>query len=169
MTYMTIGKVASTHGVRGAIKVFPLTDDKKRFSLLDSVFIEDVKGNLLKYEINQIKYVNKFVVLELAEVTSMDIALSLKQGIVKIPKEEAIKLKDGEYYVEDLEGIVVVDEDNNHLGKLKEVMHTGANDVYVIDLENGKELLLPAIKKCILSIDMKENIMQVFVLEGLMP
>jgi len=167
--YRIIGKVATTHGVRGAIKVFPLTDDKKRFDYLDTVFIEDVQGKLEKYQINKVKYVNKFVVLELKEMTTMDEALSLKQGMVKIHKEEEVALCRNEYYIDDLEGIDVEDITGKHLGKLKEVLLTGANDVYIIELKNGKELLLPAIKECILNVDIKKQVMQVHVLEGLMP
>lgn len=168
MDYMYIGRVANTHGVRGDIKVFPTTDDKKRFEKLKKITIEDARGNDAEYHIIGIKYVNKFVVLNLKEIEDMDSALRLKQGIVKIDKKYALPLEKDEYYVQDLVGLEVVDEDENKLGMLREVLHTGSNDVYIIDLEDGGEVLIPAIKKCILKINMKKRVMKVHVLEGLM-
>ena len=77
-------------------------------------------------------------------------------------------LKKDEYFIADLIGVEVFDEKDEKLGALEDVMQTGANDVYVIRLSDGKELLLPAIKECILSVDVEEKRMQVHVLDGLL-
>lgn len=168
MDYIYIGRVASTHGVKGAIKVFPTTDDPKRFNLLKEIVLEDSKGGNKKYTIQKIKYVNKFVVVELEEVTDMNAALLLKQCYVKIPKADALPLDEDEYYVQDLRGLKVVLEDESEFGILKDVLFTGSNDVYVVTMTNGKELLLPAIKECVLSINMETRIVKVHIMEGLM-
>lgn len=99
----------------------------------------------------------------------MDSAMQLKQGVVKIDRKHALPLKKDEYYVQDLEGVEVYDEEGRKLGVLREVIFTGSNDVYAIDLDQGGEVLLPAIKDCILKIDMKKKkTMKVHILEGLM-
>lgn len=168
MDYIYIGRVANTHGVRGEIKVFPTTDDIKRFEKLKKITIEDPRGTDHLYHIIGVKYVSKFVVLKLKEVTDMDAALALKQGVVKIERKHALPLNKDEYYVQDLEGVEVYLENGDRLGTLREVLFTGANDVYIIDLTDGGEVLLPAIKDCILNIDMKKRQMTVHVMEGLM-
>jgi 16S rRNA processing protein RimM len=167
MEYMYIGRVANTHGVKGVIKVLPTTDDPKRFELLKKITIEDAKGHDQDYTIVKVKYLHQFVLLELKEVTDMNGAIFLKMGIVKIPKEEALPLDKDEYYVQDLVGVKVYDDFDAYLGVLREVLFTGSNDVYCVALENGKELLLPAIKDCILSVDMTLRVMKVHVMEGL--
>lgn len=168
MEYVYIGRVANTHGVRGGIKVFPTTDDPKRFEKLKKVIIEDARGHEATYHIKNVKYASKFVVLELKEITDMDEAMKLKQGIVKIDRKHALPLEEDEYYVQDLMGMEVFEEDGKKLGTLREVIFTGANDVYAVDLEGGGEVLLPAIKDCVLEIDVKKRKMTVHVMEGLM-
>ena len=168
MDYMYIGRVANTHGVKGVIKVLPTTDDPKRFELLKKVTIEDARGKEADYTVIKVKYLHQFVLLELKEVTDMNMAESLKLGIIKIPKEDALPLETDEYYVQDLIGLKVYDHVDAYLGVLKDVLFTGSNEVYVVSLESGKELLLPAIKECILNVDMTGKNMKVYVMEGLM-
>lgn len=168
MEYVYIGRVANTHGVRGAIKVFPTTDDPKRFEKLKKIIIEDPRGHEATYHITGVKYVSKFVVLELKELTDMDMALKLKQGIVKIDRKHALPLEEDEYYIQDLIDMDVFDEEGTLLGRLREVIFTGANDVYAVDLVEGGEVLLPSIKECVLDIDVKNKRMKVHVMEGLM-
>ncbi|PKM54182.1 MAG: 16S rRNA processing protein RimM [Firmicutes bacterium HGW-Firmicutes-3] len=168
MEYMYIGRVANTHGVKGVIKVLPTTDDPKRFELLKKITIEDARGKEADYTVIKVKYLHQFVLLELKEVMDMNMAESLKLGIIKIPKEDALPLETDEYYVQDLIGLKVYDHVDIYLGIIKDVLFTGSNEVYVVTLESGKELLLPAIKDCILNVDMAGNKMKVYVMEGLM-
>lgn len=165
--FLYIGRVANTHGVQGMIKVLPTTDDPKRFELLKRVYIEDIKGNTASYTVKSVKYFNKFVLLTLKEVTDMNGAMLLKQGIIKIPRDEALPLYDDEYYITDLIGLDVYDDKGDYIGPLKDVIFTGSNDVYVIENGSKEGLLLPAIKECIQSIDLVQNKMTVTVLKGL--
>lgn len=165
--FLYIGRVANTHGVQGMIKVLPTTDDPTRFELLKEIYIEDIKGNTSPYTVKSVKYFNKFVLLGLKEVTDMNGAMLLKQGIIKIPREEALPLEEDEYYITDLIGLDVYNDNGSFIGPLKDVIFTGSNDVYVIDNGSKEGLLLPAIKECIKSIDLKQNKMVVTVLEGL--
>lgn len=165
--FLYIGRVVNAHGVLGMIKVLPTTEDPKRFELLKEVLIEDIKGNTKNYTIKSVKYINKFIILALKEITDMNTASLLKQGIIKIPREQALPLEQDEYYVSDLIGLEVYDNKGTKLGDLVDIIFTGSNDVYVVD--NGKkELLLPAIKQCIESIDLSNKKMIVNILEGLL-
>ena len=85
-----------------------------------------------------------------------------------VTRENAVELKKDEYFIADLIGVSVISDDNSLRGILKDVIQTGANDVYVIDLEDGRQLLLPAIKECVLMVDLDENIMKIHVLDGLL-
>ncbi|PKM50756.1 MAG: 16S rRNA processing protein RimM [Firmicutes bacterium HGW-Firmicutes-7] len=166
--FLYIGRVANTHGVQGMIKVVPTTDDPKRFELLENIYIEDLKGKTTVYTIKTVKYINKFVILDLKEITDMNAAILLKQGIIKIPREEALPLEQGEYYISDLIGLDVYDDKGTRIGPLKDIIFTGSNEVYVVDNGTRDGLLLPAIKQCIQSIDLKNKKIIVTILEGLM-
>lgn len=168
MDYVYVGRVANTHGVRGGVKVFPTTDDPNRFKQLKTITLEDLKGQDKDYKITNVKFAGKFVVLQLEGIDTIDSALLLKQQIVKVPRTEALPLEDDEYYVQDLIGIAVEDDTGRHKGIIKDVMFTGNNEVYVIDLDDGQELLLPAIKACILHVDMEQKKMDIHILEGLL-
>ena len=85
-----------------------------------------------------------------------------------VTRENAVKLKKDEYFIADLIGMMVKEEDGAILGTVSDVLQTGANDVYVVALADGGEVLLPAIKDCILSVDMEKREMQVHVLDGLL-
>lgn len=165
--FLYIGRVANTHGIKGMIKVMPTTDDPTRFELLEGILIEDIKGNTNSYTITSVKYFKQFVLLQLKEVTTMDEAMTLKQGIIKIPRALALPLEKNEYYVSDLYGVEVYTEDGEKLGLLKDIIFTGSNDVYVIDNGTKNGILVPAIKDCIKSVDIEQNKMTVHLLEGL--
>lgn len=165
--FIYIGRVANTHGIKGMIKVLPTTDDPTRYELLKEIFIEDSKGNTKSYTITRIKYFKQLVLLQLKEVTTMDEAIALKQGIIKIPKALALPLEKDEFYVSDLIGVEVYTEDGEKLGMLKDIIFTGSNDVYVIDKGTKKDILIPAIKDCIKNIDIEQGKMTVHLLEGL--
>ena len=79
-----------------------------------------------------------------------------------------MELGPDEYFITDLIGLQVLTEDGEALGVLKDVLETGANDVYVVEMKNGRELLIPAIKDCILDVDTEQGTMTVHLLEGLM-
>lgn len=166
MDYFNIGKIVNTHGIRGEVKVIPLTDDPKRFELLEYVYIDNNKS-LEKYTIKNIKYFKNMVIIKFEELQDMTSAEKLKQSIVKIPRELALPLEDDEYYVQDLIDIKVSTDDCEYLGTIKDIIFTGSNDVYVIETEDKKEILIPALKQCIKQIDMNSKTMIVSLLEGL--
>ena len=165
--FIYIGRVANTHGVKGMLKILPTTEDLKRFELLKELYIENIKGITEKFQIKEIKYLKQFVLLQLEGIEDMNKAMLYKQGIVKIPKEQALPLDKDEYYVFDLIGLKVITNDGNELGVLKNIIFTGSNDVYEVEDSNNNTILIPAIKECIINIDISEKIILVKLLEGL--
>ena len=117
--------------------------------------------------IEGIKFFKQFVIVKFKDYDSINDIEKYKGRSIYVTRENAVKLSADEYFIADLIGMEVVDEEGGRIGELKDVMETGANDVYVIKRDEGDELLLPAIKQCILSVDTADNVMKVHVLKGL--
>ncbi len=162
-----VGIITSTHGVRGEVKVFPTTDDVKRFKRLKEVILDTGKDKI-NLEIEGVKFFKQMVILKFKGIDTLNDVEQYRQKSIYVTRANAVRLSKDEYFVADLIGLQVIDEENNDLGTLVDVMSTGANDVYVINLPDGRELLLPAIKQCILNVDINNNRIQVHVLEGLL-
>lgn len=164
---LQVGIITSTHGVRGEVKVYPTTDDVKRFKKLKDIILDTGKEKL-SLEIEGVKFFKQMVILKFKGLDNMNDVEKYRQKSLYVTRANAVRLRKDEYFIADLIGSKVFDEENKELGMLKDVMVTGANDVYVIKMTDGKELLLPAIKQCILKVDVEEQYMQVHVLEGLL-
>lgn len=163
--YFEIGKIVNTHGLKGELRVWPTTDEPSRFSLLQQVEVK--LGNVTQsYEIEKLRYHKQFVILKLIGIDDIANAEKLKTGVLIIPEEKALPLYENEYYIRDLLGLTVVTETGEVLGKLIKIMPTGANDVYIVKTPEG-ELLIPAIRQCILKVDKQADLMTVHLLEGL--
>ena len=167
--YMEVGQIVNTHGVKGEFKVIPSTDDVKRFELLKTIFVETRNG-LVEFPITSVRYMKNFVLLKLENIDDMTEAEKYKTCLVKIPREQALPLKENEYYIGDLYNMKVVTDQGEDLGEIIEVLFTGSNDVYVVkntEDPKSKEILIPAIKDCILNVDIEGNLMTIHLLEGL--
>ena len=163
---LQVGTIIKTHGIRGDVKVYPLTDDVNRFKELKEVILEPDKDNLT-LEIEGVKFFKNLVILKFKGIDNInDIEMHVKKGLF-VTRDNAVELEDDEYFVADLIGLNVVTDDGEDFGTVKDVLHTGANDVYVID-HNGKEVLVPAIKECILDISIDNNLMKIHLMEGLL-
>ena len=164
---LRVGVISSTHGVRGEVKVFPTTDDPARFEDLETVFL-DTGREKLKLEISGVKFFKNMVILKFKGYDNINDIEKYKGRDLYITRDQAVELEEDEYFIADLIGMSVVAEDGTVLGTLADVMPTGANDVYVVRTENGKELLIPAIKECILNVDVEERAMRIHVMDGLL-
>ena len=164
--FLKIGAVTTTHGVRGEMKVFPTTDDPQRFLDLDEVILTNGKQSET-HSIVGVKFVKNLVILKLEGIESMDEAVRYRSWDVMIPREKGVPLKENEYYVADVIGMMVRTEDGKLFGTLKDVMETGANDVYVVQTKEHGEVLIPAIKACIMRVNVEEGEMTVHLLPGL--
>lgn len=161
-----VGIITSTHGVKGEVKVYPTTDDVKRFKKLKDIILDTGKEHMA-LELESVKFFKQMVILKFKGIDSLNDVEKFRQKSLYVTRANAVRLRKDEYFIADLIGLKVIDEENKKLGTLEDVMVTGANDVYVIRMLSGKELLLPAIKQCILNVDMENQCMQVHVLEGL--
>lgn len=164
---LQVGAITSTHGVRGEVKVFPTTDDAKRFSKLKEVELETKDGTTTLH-IKGVKYFKQFVILKFAEYDSLNEVESIKGRKLFVTRKNAVKLQKDEYFIADLIGLKVIDEEKQLEGTLTDVLQTGANDVYDITLTDGRNLLLPAIADCVLSVDLENKVIKIHILEGLL-
>ena len=164
---LQVGIISSTHGVRGEVKVYPTTDDVKRFKRLKDVILDTGKEQI-PLEIEGVKFFKQMVILKFKGIDSLNDVEKYRQKSLYVTRANAVRLRKDEYFIADLIGIKVFDEENKELGVLEDVMVTGANDVYVIKMTDGRELLLPAIKQCVLEVDVPEGCMKVHVLAGLL-
>ena len=164
---LQVGIITSTHGVRGEVKVYPTTDDVKRFKRLKEAILDTGKEQLV-LEIEGVKFFKNMVILKFKGIDTLNDVEKYRQKSLYVTRANAVRLRKDEYFIADLIGLKIYDEEDKELGTLEDVMSTGANDVYVIKLLDGRELLLPAIKECILKVEVEEGRMQVHVLEGLL-
>ena len=161
-----VGVIAGTHGVKGDVKVFPTTDDPKRFRKLKKVILT-VRGQDEVHEVSGVKFQEKFVILHLSGIESPEEAQRYRRIPLMIKREDAMPLKEGRYYIADLIGMQVSEEDGSFLGELTDVLETGANDVYEIRTPEGKEILIPVIDECIKDVNVEKAAMTVHLLPGL--
>ncbi len=164
MDYFSVGKIVNTHGIKGEVKVYPYVDDIEEFKTFPVVFTK-TKGGVKEYKIESFRVHKGMILLCLEGVADMTAAEALKGTELYITRDMAAPCEEDEYYISDLYGMEVVKEDGTKLGELNDILFTGANDVYVIKTE-GKDILIPAIKKCILSVSVSEKKMRVRLLEG---
>lgn len=164
--YFEIGQIVNTSGLKGILKIKPFTDDIKKFSNLKTIYIK-TKSGLTEFKIEQVRYVKNMVMLKLAGIDTVEEAEKYRNLYIKILRNQEEELEEGSYYVVDILGCKVNTDANQELGKIVDVFQTGSNDVYVVKDEQGKQILLPAIKQVIKNVDIKNKIITVHLLEGL--
>ena len=164
--YLEIGQIVNTNGLKGFLKVKPLTDDITRFEDLETVYIQKSK-DLLEFKIQEVKYNKNMVLLKLAGIDDIEEAEKYKNFYIKINRKDAVELEDDSYFIVDIIGCEVFTDENKELGKVVDVFQTGSNDVYTVKNEDGKEILIPAIADVIKNIDIKNKKIVVHLIEGL--
>ena len=164
---LRVGVITSTHGVHGEVKVFPTTDDVKRFKRLKEVLL-DTGRELKPMEVESVKFFKNMVILKFKGFDNINDIEIYKGKDLLVTRDKAVKLAPNENFIVDLIGLQVVTDEGEDFGVMKDVLQTGANDVYVVEMKNGKEVLLPAIKQCILDVNLDEQKMIVHVMDGLL-
>lgn len=169
-----VGVITTTHGIRGEVKVFPTTDDAARFKKLKKVLL-DTGREKLELEIVQVKFFKNLVILKFKDIDNINDVEKYKGKSLFVTRDQAVKCEKDEYFIADLLGVRVLTEEGQALGQIADVLQTGANDVYVIQADETsssagrkKELLIPAIKECILDVDMEQRTMRIHLLPGLL-
>ncbi|WP_106627878.1 ribosome maturation factor RimM [Selenomonas massiliensis] len=153
---IVIGRVGAAHGIHGDLRIIPLTDFPERFSALREVMVGD---ELL--HVAHVKPQGKNFLMRFREYTVREDAQRLTGRLLTVARAEAAPLDEGEYYVFDIVGLTVYDEEDNELGSVENVLRTGSNDVYAVRSEDGRELLIPALRAVVQSIDVPSGRMTV--------
>ena len=161
MKKVVIGKISAPHGVRGEVRIVPLTDFPERFENLKTVFLEDDS----KMELESVKFSNKFIIAKFKNINSRNDIEIFNGKLLMLNRSDIPSLPEGEYYNFDIIGLEVIDDKGSKLGKITEVLKTGSNDVYVV--EGKKQLLVPALKKVVKEINLVDGFMKVELLEEL--
>ena len=165
--YLELGQIVNSYGIKGFLKVVPYTDDNTRFNDLETIYIEK-SNKLQEYVIEEVKYSKNLVLLKLKGIDTIEQAEKFRNCYLKINRTDDIELEEDTYFLVDLIRIEVFTESGENLGNIIDVFPTGSNDVYVVKNEEGKQILLPAIKDVIKSVDIKNKKMVVNLIEGLL-
>lgn len=165
-----VGSITQTHGIKGEVKVFPLTDDISRFKNMKNLLLDGGKDGYISLEVENVRPQKNLVILKFKGIDNINDIEKYKGKGLYVTKENRVELKADEYFIADLIGCDVYTDDNPDVkfGTISDVMETGANDVYEISLENGENVLIPAIKDCILKVDIEGRRVDVHLLKGLM-
>lgn len=172
-----IGIITATHGLKGEVKIFPTTDDAKRFKKLKEVTLDNGKHKVV-LEVESVKFFKQFVIAKFKGIDDINDVEKYRKFELFVDREHAVALKKDEYFIADLIGICVYDENECLVGTVEDVLQTGANDVYQIKIDEeyvyegnhpeAKEVLLPAIKECIKEVNVEEGRMDVVIMKGLL-
>ena len=166
MEYIEIGQIVNTNGLKGVVKVNPFTDDISKFEDLKYVYIQ-LKNELKKVKIEQVRYNKNQVLLKLEGIDSIEEAEKYRNFYLKTEKESQEDLGEDTYYIVDLIGLDVYSDKNEYLGKIEDVFPTGSNDVYVVKDNLGKQILIPAIADVVKKVDLKNKRMTISIIPGL--
>lgn len=166
MEYIEIGQIVNTNGLKGIVKVNPFTDDINKFEDLKYVYIQ-LKNELKKVKIEQVRYNKNQVLLKLEGIDSIEEAEKYRNFYLKTEKESQEDLGEDTYYIVDLIGLDVYSDKNEYLGKIEDVFPTGSNDVYVVKDNLGKQILIPAIADVVKEVDLKNKKMTINLIPGL--
>jgi len=163
---ITVGKILDAHGVRGWVRMLPLTDFPERFLDMAQVILLR-NDQYMEYRLAEAMQHKQFVLLRFEGISDMNAAKALKGALLQVTKEQLIKLPGDSYYIFDLLGLSVYTTVSEYLGELEDVLRTGANDVYVVKDERGRSVLIPALKQVVKKIDLDARRMVVELPEGL--
>lgn len=163
---LRVGQIVNTQGIRGEMRIYPLTDYKERFEEIDWVYVGEDTGK--KYSIEKVRYKNELVILKLKGIEDINEAEKLKTRYLTIPKEFSRILPEDTYYIMDLIGMEVYTQEGEYLGILKDVIQSAGNDIYEITYHKNpkKSILIPAVGEFIKEVNIKEKKIRVQLIEG---
>ena len=162
--FIQIGRIANTHGVRGEIKVIPLTNDMYRFNNLKIAFLGEEKT---KVEVENVKYHKNLVIVKFKEFNDINKIISFKDQYIYIDEKDKVALPKDHYFLYDIINCEVFDTQNNYIGIVKEVLQSASNDVYIVRDKKGKEYLIPAVKEFFINVDVEDKKIIIDPIEGM--
>ena len=163
---LEVGQIVNTFGIKGEVKVMPFTDDITRFDDLEKVYVKTKKEEKL-YKIQNVRYHKNMVLIKFENIETPEQAELLRNAFLEIDRENAIPLEEGTYYIADLIGMEVYSDDGNKLGIVEDIYNTGANDIYVVKNDLGKQILLPGTKEVIKEVNLDTEKITVHLIPGL--
>lgn len=164
--YLEIGQIVNTNGLKGNLKVKPLTDEITRFEDLENVYIQK-NNKLTEFKIQDVKYSKNMVLLKLEGIDNIEEAEKYRNCYLKINRKDAVELDEDSYFIVDIIGCEVYTDSQELLGKVIDVFPTGSNDVYTVKGINNNEILIPAIEDVIKDVDIKNKKIIIHLMEGL--
>lgn len=165
---LIIGKITSAHGVRGEVTVFPLTDDARRFLKLKSAFLCDEKAdNETEITIKNARIDRDRVLVRIEGCEDRDKAESYKGKFLSVDRKDAVKLKEGSYFIEDLKGLEVTDDDKGSLGTIMDVYKSGPKHIVMIQRAGKQDLLVPFAKEIFYDVRPEEGVVKCTLPVGL--
>lgn len=166
---MAVGRILKASGVRGEMRVLPLTDFPERFDSLAEVFLVEKGRPARRVTVERARSQGRFAVVKLAGVEDRRTAEGFAGATLEVGLDEAVVLPKGRYYVFDIVGLEAVTEDGRSVGRVKDVLKLPAHDVYVVENEAGEEIMIPAVETIVIRVDLRTRQMVLRPLEGLIP
>ena len=164
--FIVIGKVVSTQGNKGEVNVLPLTDSINRFKKLDTVFLGNNHGKTI-IDIEKIRIQKDMVILKVKDIENIEEAKTIVGSFLEVERKNAVKLPKDTYFIFEIIGLEVYDENNLFLGRIENVISTGSNDVYIVKGKNKKELFIPAIREVVKDISLEKKRITINIVDGL--
>lgn len=162
-----VGIITSPHGIKGEVKVYPTTDDLKRFlDLKEAILV--CGGAERNVRVEGVKFFKNLAILKLSGIESPEAAKNFQNADLFVTRENAVPLDEGEYYIADMIGADIFLEDKSHFGTVRDILQTAANDVIVAETDDGKEVLLPVTEECVLDMDAENARITIHLLKGLL-
>ena len=166
MEKIKIGKIVNAVALRGEVKVYHYSDYKERFEELEEILVER-KGKYTAYEIENVRYQKNTAILKLKGVDDRNAAEALKESDIYITEEDLRELPEDTFYVKDLIGCKVLNEENGaEIGVIKDVLQNSAQDIYQITLKNGKEALIPVVGEFVREVSIAEKYVKIHLIPG---
>ena len=164
-----VGVIASTHGLSGEVNVFPTTEDPNRFKKLKQVTLHTQRGEELLLDVQSARFFKKFVIVKFKQFDNINDVEKFRGCELTIDRKDALKLEPGEFYCADLIGLDIVSDEGITLGKVTDIIQTGANDVYEMSREGSQEkIYIPAIRDCVKEINVEKGQIVIHVMDGLL-
>lgn len=172
---LRVGTIVTTHGLKGEVKVKPSTEDLDRFLDLEKVYLEPASKGFRRsqteqrmLEVESVRFHQNMALLKFKGLDRIEDVQNLRNYDLLVDREDAIALPEGEYFMGDLIGVQVITDEGEVLGRVKDILETGANNVFVVARDNGKDLLIPKAPNCVLEMKPEEDYIKVHLLEGLL-
>lgn len=164
--WATIGNIVAPFGIRGEVKVFPLSDIPNRFVKLNAIYLTP---DYTRYEIEGVRpHKGDLLLIKFKTIDDANTAEKLRGRAIMLPLEELSQLPPDAYYQHDILGLQVLRMNGQEVGTITDIWATGGNDVYVIKGPQGQQFLIPAIKEVIKQIDLIRRVMYIDPMKGLL-